>query len=61
LEPQVRTALLAVGVAFCGFFALLTVATIIEDGFDWLAALSLAIVGLLGIGLLGAILNPPED
>jgi len=62
MAPETRTAVLAVGVAFCGFFALLlTIGTIIEDGFDWLAALSLAIVALLGIGLLGAILNPPED
>jgi hypothetical protein len=61
VDPETRTALLGVGVAFCAFFALLTVATIIEDGFDWLTALSLAIVALLGIGLLGAIMNPPED
>jgi hypothetical protein len=61
LEPGVRTALLAVGVTFCAFFALLTIGTIIEDGLDFLTVLSLAIVALLGIGLMGAILNPPED
>ena len=61
MEPGVRTAILSIGVAFCGFFALLTIGTIIEDGFDFLAVISLAIIGLLGVGLLGAILNPPED
>jgi hypothetical protein len=61
VEPEVRTAVLAVGIAFCAFFALLTVGTIIEDGFDFLAVLSLMIIGLIGVGLLGAILNPPED
>ena len=61
MEPQVRTALLAVGVTFCAFFALLTIGAIIEDGLDILTVLSLGIVALLGIGLLGAIMNPPED
>jgi hypothetical protein len=61
VEPEVRTALLAVGVVFCIFLGGLTLGAIIESGFSFLAAISIAIVALLGIGLAGAILNPPED
>jgi hypothetical protein len=38
----------------------LTVDVIVRTGFDVLVVISLAIVGMLGFGVLGALFNPPE-
>jgi hypothetical protein len=61
MEPEVRTALLLVGIVFCLGFAALTLAAAAESGFGILTLLSLAIVALIGAGLIGAILNPPDE
>jgi hypothetical protein len=38
----------------------LTVDVMVRTGFDVLVLISLAIVGMVGFGVLGALFNPPE-
>jgi len=38
----------------------LTIDVMVRTGFDVLVAISLAIVGMVGFGVLGALFNPPE-
>ena len=60
MDPDVRTAILAVGMVFCLLLGGLTLGVIAESGLDILSLTSLLIVGLLLIGLIGAIRNPPQ-
>jgi len=39
----------------------LTIDVMLKSGFDVLVLISLAIVGMVGYGVLGALLNPPEE
>jgi len=39
----------------------LTIDVMLKSGFDVLVAISLVIVGMVGYGVLGALLNPPEE
>jgi hypothetical protein len=63
VNPDVRSALLAAGLAFCVLFAGATLVAIAESGPSgrglFLGALSLGIVALIGFGLYGAMKNPP--
>lgn len=61
MEPELRTALLLVGILFCLGFAGITLAAAAESGFGILTLVSLGIVALIGVGLIGAILNPPDE
>ena len=56
------TRLLVLGVAlvFIAGFAFLTVAAVIEQGFTLASLLSVFILALLGIGIVGALRNPPR-
>ena len=38
----------------------LTIDVMVRTGFDVLVAISLAIVAMIGFGVLGALFNPPE-
>jgi hypothetical protein len=49
------------GLAFCIIFGLLTIGTMVLEGPDGLTLVSLAVLGLLGAALYGAIQNPPEE
>jgi hypothetical protein len=60
MDPDVRTAIVAVGMVFCLMLGGLTLGVIAESGLDILSLTSLVIVGLLLVGLIGAIRNPPE-
>lgn len=60
MDPDVRTAIVAVGMVFCLLLGALTLGVIAESGLDILSVTSLLIVGLLLIGLIGAIRNPPQ-
>jgi hypothetical protein len=60
MDPDLRSLLLAVGAIFCFAFAAMTLAVIAESGLDILTLTSLAIVGLVLIGLIGAFRNPPD-
>jgi hypothetical protein len=71
MDPDLRNALLTVGLLFCGFFAAVTISAIAETGLKLetygdlgaigLYAISLLIIGLIAAGLIGAIRNPPPD
>jgi hypothetical protein len=71
LDPDLRNALLIVGVIFCGFFAAATLYVIVERGLHvstygdigavLLYGVSLLVIVMIGAGLIGAIRNPPHD
>lgn len=71
MDPDPRNALLLVGLAFCGFFAAVTIYVIVDTGLRLrtygdigaigLYAVSLLIVGMIAAGLIGALRNPPDD
>ena len=47
--------------AFLALLAFLTVSVIARDGLDILSLISLLVLGMLGFGIVGALLNPPEE
>jgi hypothetical protein len=71
LDPDLRNALLWLGLLFCGFFAVVTLYVIVDTGLRLrtygdigaiiLYAISLLIIGMIAAGLIGAIRNPPDD
>lgn len=71
MDPDLRNALLAVGLIFCGFFAVVTIYSIAETGLHLktygdlgaivLYGISLLIVVMIAAGLIGALRNPPDD
>ncbi len=71
MDPDLRNALLLIGLIFCGFFAAVTIYVIVDTGLRLrtygdigaigLYAVSLAIVGMIAAGLIGALRNPPDD
>jgi hypothetical protein len=71
MDPDLRTALLWTGLIFCGFFAAVTIAAIVDNGLRFrtygdigaicLYAVSLLIIGMIAAGLIGAMRNPPDD
>lgn len=60
MDPDLRTALLAGGLIFCGLFAVMTIVVAIEFGFSILTVFALAILGLLIPPLVGALRRGPE-
>jgi hypothetical protein len=71
LDPDLRNALLIIGLLFCGFFAAVTLFVIVDSGLRLrtygdigaiaLYGVSLLIVVLIATGLIGALRNPPDD
>lgn len=71
MDPDLRNALLVLGLIFCGFFAVATLYTIVETGLSLrtygdigaiaLYGVSLLIVVMIAAGLIGALRNPPDD
>jgi hypothetical protein len=71
LDPDLRNALLLIGLLFCGFFAAVTVYVIVDTGLRLrtygdigaiaLYGISLLIIGMIAAGLIGALRNPPDD
>jgi hypothetical protein len=71
LDPDLRNALLLIGLLFCGFFAAVTLYVIADTGLHLrtygdigaiiLYGISLLIVGMIAAGLIGALRNPPDD
>jgi hypothetical protein len=71
LDPDLRNALLVLGLIFCGFFAVITLYVIADTGLHLktygdigaigLYAVSLLIIGMIAAGLIGALRNPPDD
>jgi hypothetical protein len=56
-----RTAALLASLALIGLLAFLTISVMIHDGFTPLVGISLAILGMLGLGVVGALTTPPEE
>jgi hypothetical protein len=56
-----RKTLLVTTVLFLGGFAALTIHAAIDQGFTILSVISLLIIGLLAVGILGAIWEEPPD
>jgi hypothetical protein len=65
LNPDVRNAVLGAGLAFCILFGGATLVAVAESGPSgrglFLGGISLAIIGLIGFGLYGAMRNPPGE
>lgn len=71
MDPDLRNALLILGLIFCSFFAVVTLYVIVDTGLRLrtygdigaiiLYAISLLIVVLIAAGLIGALRNPPDD
>jgi hypothetical protein len=59
MEPEVRAALLIMGLLFVAVFGLMTVAVVVESGLDVLTVAAFAIVAMVLIGLVGAFRQPP--
>ncbi len=60
MNPDLRTALLVGGLLFVVLFAAMTLSVMIDDGIDILTLVAAAIIGMLVLGLIGAIRNPPD-
>jgi hypothetical protein len=63
VNPDVRSAVLAAGLAFCILFAGVSLFAIFDraSGFGvFLGVVSLFIVGMIMLGLIGAMRNPPR-
>ncbi|MQA73826.1 MAG: hypothetical protein GEU88_05690 [Solirubrobacterales bacterium] len=54
---DVRTALLTLGLVFCGLFAAMTAAVAVEYGFDIFTVAAIAILALIVPPLIGALLH----
>ena len=71
MDPDLRNALLLIGLLFCGFFAAVTIYVIVDTGLRLrtygdlgaiaLYGVSLLIIGMIAAGLIGALRNPPDD
>ena len=71
MDPDLRNALLLIGLLFCGFFAAITLYVIADTGLHLrtygdigaiiLYGVSLLIIGMIAAGLIGALRNPPDD
>ncbi len=55
-----RVAILIVAALFIVGFAFLTLSAIAAQGFTLGSAISIVVIALMGIGILGALLNPPR-
>lgn len=71
MDPDLRNALLLLGLLFCGFFAAVTLYVIADTGLHLrtygdigaiiLYGVSLLIIVMIAAGLIGALRNPPDD
>jgi hypothetical protein len=61
VDPLLRSFILFAGLTFCIFFGALTATVAVQDGIDALIVVSFVIIGLVMLGILGAIRNPPRD
>ena len=71
MDPDLRNALLLLGLIFCGLFAVATIYVIVDTGVRLrtygdigaiiLYGVSLLIIGMIAAGLIGALRNPPDD
>lgn len=55
-----RAVVLGMALAFIALFAFLTLSAVLEGGFTLASLLSVFILVLLGVGIIGALRNPPR-
>ena len=55
-----RNAALLASLAFIGLLAFLTISVAVKDGVTPLVVLSVVILGLCGVGIVGALTTPPD-
>ena len=60
MDNDVRTVVLVVGVLFCVFFGLMTLAVVAQDGIDVLSLTAFALLAVVLVGLIGSVRNPPK-
>lgn len=58
---MMRNVALTAALAFIALLTFLTVSVLLREGFDVLVGLSLVILAMFLFGIVGALLNPPED
>jgi hypothetical protein len=58
--PDVRTAVIIGGLVFWGFFALMTLTVVLENGIDVLSVAAIVILALLAPPLFGSLKGPPK-
>jgi hypothetical protein len=56
-----RTVVLGVALAFIAVLAFLTLFVLFASGPDVLVVVSLALLGLIAFGVIGALATPPDD
>lgn len=56
-----RLLLLAVAVLFVAGIGALTIRDMAQNGVTWLDAVAFLVLVLIGTGVIGALLHPPED
>ena len=61
MDPNVRSAILFGGLAFCVIFGAMTITVAAESSFDIFTVVSLLIIGMIAAGVIGAIRNPPDE
>jgi hypothetical protein len=57
----VRRVALFSALAFIALLGFLTASVIVRDGLDILSLISVLVLGMLGFGIIGALINPPEE
>jgi hypothetical protein len=55
-----REVALVAALALIGLFTFLTLDVVVREGVDVLTVLSILVLAMLGFGILGALLNPPD-
>ncbi len=55
-----RLLVLGLALVFIAGFAFLTISAVSQQGFTLLSAVSVFVLVLLGVGIVGALLNPPR-
>jgi hypothetical protein len=60
MTPVARLFVMVVVLVFIAGFAFLTCVSVIEQGFSLASLLSVFILVLLGVGVVGALRNPPR-
>jgi hypothetical protein len=61
VEPEVRGAIVLVGLLFVFLFGGSALVVIGQDGVDILTIISLAIAAMIFLGVMAVIRNPPKD
>ncbi len=56
-----RSLVLWLSLALIALFAFLTFYVMVQDGVTWVVVLSLVILLMMGIGVVGALTQPPDE